>query len=373
MVLNPAIHRVGDTKRIHMLFRASGRGAPFAGHRNPFPIGLGYAFSDDEGATWNADFKTPALFPSLKQLAGELQVQLESGEAAWNYPNGCIEDPRLFAIDGTVFLSAACRIFPPGAYWIHDDPIQCAPAWARQPDAPGGAAIRNNLTVSVLYRVDLGALADGRYADAFAYLGALTDPKKGDNRDAFLFPERLVIDGGPKYVLVHRPKHPEAYFATGSKPTILISCAERLSDLAESPSQEQLLAAPLFPWEAERVGGSTPPLRIDSHRWLLPYHGKQDAAVGYTQSFLILEESPTGLPFVKHRCPTRVFVACEEWELKGKFTTPCVFTCGCLPSDGNLLMTYGASDTVCGLATVNFHHLIDYVENFDAEGRLLSL
>lgn len=369
MVLNPAIYRATDEKRIHMLFRASGRGEPFAGHPNPFPICLGYAFSDDEGETWNADFKTPALFPPLKELAGELQVPLESGETAWNFPNGCIEDPRLFAIDGTVYLSAACRIFPPGPYWIHDDPVQCAPTWARQPDAPGGTAVRKNLTVSVLYRVDLAALADGRYPEAFAYLGALTDPEKSDNRDAFLFPERLLIDGGLKYVLVHRPRDPEPYSGTSGKPTMVISCAERLADLAQAPCQEQVLAAPLFPWEAERVGGSTPPIRIDDHRWLLPYHGKQDTVVGYTQSFLIVEQCAAELPRVTHRCPTRLFVAREHWEVKGKFATPCVFTCGCVLSGENLLMAYGAADTVCGLAAVNFRDLVAHVEQFDADGR----
>lgn len=374
MVLNPAIFRRAGEKRIHMLFRASGPGSPFAGRAAPlpYPICLGYAWSDDEGDTWTPDFSAPALYPRLRATFEELHVELPSGRHVPDYANGCIEDPRLFDFDGGVYLSAACRIFPPGPYWLHDDPMQCAPAWARQPDAPGGRAVRENLTVTALWRVDLDALAARRYDRAFVYLGPLSDPGRSDNRDVFLFPEKLPIDGKPACVMIHRPRTPRPYSADcPDKPVMFIAAARSPEDLATRAFLDQPLAAPLLDWEANRVGGSSPPLRIDARRWLLPYHGKKDDITGYTQSFMILEDVPDGLPVLRHRAAARLFHAEADWEREGEFTIPCVFTCGAIRSGDDLLMTYGAADTVCGVARINFAALVRFVETFDPQGESL--
>ncbi len=368
MVLNPAIHQEPREPRIHMLFRATGPGPVFAGRTASFPIYLGYAWSDDGGDTWTPDLTRPALAPRLRETYDDLFVGVENSGRQLDYANGCIEDPRLFPIDGHLYLSAACRIFPPGAYWIHDDPVQCAPDWARRPGASGGAAVEKNLTVSVLYRVDLSALKARRYEEAFTYLGPLTDPDRSDNRDAFLFPERLKIDGRLQYLMVHRPKHPGVYRAGLQTPSIFLAAADTLADLAKCPTQDELLAEPLFGWEGNRIGGSTPPLRIDGRRWLLPYHGKQDDIIGYTQSFMILEEVQNSLPKVTHRCSERYFHAELDWELDGKFPIPCVFTCGAIRYGDDLLMAYGAADTVCGMARTGFTSLVEYVESFNSEG-----
>lgn len=369
MVLNPAIYQREGEKRIHMLFRASGPGSFFSGWHDPFPISLGYAWSDNAGESWTPDFGRPALTPRLRDTFADLLVPVEGDGEQLDYANGCIEDPRLFQIEDSLYLSVACRVFPPGPYWIHDDPMQCAPDWARHPAAPGGNAIKSNVTVSVLYRVEIGALQAHRYEEAFTYLGALTDPDRSDNRDVFLFPEKVVVGGRSQYLMVHRPKNSESYRKGLLKPTIFLSAADKISDFVKNPSMDEPLAEPLFAWEGNRVGGSSPPVRIDEKRWLLPYHGKQDDLVGYTQSFLILEEVADGLPKVRHRCSERVFFAREEWELKGKFPVPCAFTCGAIRSGGDLLMTYGAADTVCGAARVDWAELIEFVETFDANGR----
>ncbi len=52
-----------------------------------------------------------------------------TGKEVVNYANGCIEDPRLFEFEEDIYLSAACRAFPPGPYWEYDDPLQCMPDW----------------------------------------------------------------------------------------------------------------------------------------------------------------------------------------------------------------------------------------------------
>jgi predicted GH43/DUF377 family glycosyl hydrolase len=114
------------------------------------------------------------------------------------------------------------------------------------------------------------------------------------------------------------------------------------------------------------VGASCPPIPLPEKRWLIPYHAKQDAVVGYTQSFLIAQECAQGGLRITHRSPERLFYASEPWELNGKFKTPCVFTCAAelLPDGDTLRMTYGAADTFCGAATASLKEILAYLEKF---------
>jgi hypothetical protein len=354
-----------------MLFRASGPWSrkQYAGRPLPYPIFLGYAWSDDEGRTWSADFSRPALAPNLEDEPAKLYITNACGERAINYANGCIEDPRLFWLEGELFLSTACRMFPPGPYWLNDEPTQCAPAWIIA-DHHFGRAVRENLTVSVLWKVDLQRLAQRDYGNAFTYVTHLTDPEKGDNRDSFLFPEKLMIDGQARYVCVHRPMTPREYGGTSRGPSIYLAAADSLHELATSRAIHHQLASSIFLWEGNRVGGSFPPIRISADEWLMGYHGKQDAKVGYTQSFMILREQSRGFPVVTHRCSDRLMYAKQPWELAGRFTTPCLFSCAGELVNGRLLISYGAADTRVGIASVNFQELVEHVRKFDAVGRM---
>lgn len=372
MVLNPSLVADPVTKRLHMLFRATGPWpqARREGRPMPFPIFLGYAWSDDNGATWQADWTRPALAPALAETPEMIRVRAPDGRTLVNHANGCVEDPRLGWIDGELHLTVACRMFPPGPYWEHDEPIQCAPEWAKQGDNPLGRAARENLTVTVLYRVDLSQLAARNYEGAFTYLTHLTDPERADNRDVFLFPSRLPMGGRLRYVALHRPFAPQRYGApAGTPPCIYLAAADRIEDLPTDAAEHRLFAQSLFPWEANRTGASWVPLSLDDGQWLISYHGKQDATVGYTQGFIITRNDSDGWPVVAHRCPDRLLYASEPWHLEGRFRTPCVFTCGGIVHGADLLMTYGAADTTAGLVRVNFSDLIDYVRGFDADGR----
>jgi beta-1,2-mannobiose phosphorylase / 1,2-beta-oligomannan phosphorylase len=57
----------------------------------------------------------------LKYEKNELFVDDSFNRKNINYANGCIEDPRLFYFANELYLSIACRVFPPGPYWDHDD------------------------------------------------------------------------------------------------------------------------------------------------------------------------------------------------------------------------------------------------------------
>lgn len=374
MVLNPAILQDPDSSRLHMLFRASGPWPQMRqpGKPLPYPIFLGYAFSDDRGQTWQADFSRPALAPALRQDPAELYVTDPDGRRVVNHANGCVEDPRLFHVEGELYLSCACRMFPPGPYWEGLELNCCTPDWALSGDHDFGMAATANVTVSVLYRVDLDALRAGRYEQAFTYVTHLTDPRKGDNRDVFLFPDKLRVDGRMQYVCLHRPWTPDRYAAGAGidRPSMMIAAADELSDLATDRATQRLLATPLFDWEAGRIGGSWPPIRISDTEWLVAYHGKQEGRVGYTQSFMILHDTDDGFPIITHRCSDRLMYATQPWELNGKFPTPCLFTCSGVVIGEELVMGYGAADTRVGIARVNFERLVAHVRRFDAAGRL---
>ena len=279
--------------------------------------------------------------------------------------NGCIEDPRMFPFEGTLYLTVACRAFPPGPYWEHDDPVQCMPDAVRASAAGFGRAVKENSTVTLLYRVDLGALRERCYDEAFSFVAPLHNPDISDDRDVVLFPRRLRIGGSDRIVCVHRPKHPWHY-AIGkelSAPSIFFALGDSLADFADGSAQEFVFAKPEFPWEANRIGASWAPLEIEHGLWLLPYHGKQDDRVGYTQSFMLLRERTAGLPEILARPEERLLHASEPWELEGDFAIPCLFTCsGVLRTDGILLMGYGAADAKVGLVSVNWNELCRYLK-----------
>lgn len=378
MVLNPAIVKdPADEHTLHMLFRATGPSPDkqLPGKPLPYPIFLGYACSRDGGESWKADFSRPAFSPALEYSLDKLETMDIYGNRTPNYANGCIEDPRLFYFEEELYLSVACRAFPPGPYWEHDDPRQCMPDWVVSGRHDLGQAISDNSTVSLLYKVDLESIKSGSYDTAFSLIGPLHPPDVSDDRDAFLFPRRLKINGQDKIVCIHRPKHPWNY-SEGKhlkSPSIFLALADSLPELRSMDIHRTALVLPVFPWEANRVGGSWPPLEISPGEWLLPYHGKQDDTVGYTQSFIILRETGMGFPEIVHRPSARLMYAAEAWELEGDFSIPCMFTCsGALMSDGRLLMGYGAADSRIGMAEARLPDIINYTRGFDANGSILE-
>ena len=367
MVLNPAMFRDPDEpETIHMLFRATGAMAEcrIPGNPLPYPIFLGYAVSRDNGGCWECDWSCPALAPGLKRNVPDLNVKDAFGRTWFDYSNGCIEDPRVFPFEGALYLSIACRAFPPGPYWEHDDPVQCMPDSIRAAASDFGRAVAENSTVSLLYRLDLHALRERRYNEAFSFVVPLHNPDISDDRDVVLFPRRLRINGSEKIVCIHRPKHPWNYKIGKelSAPSIFLALGDSLADFADGSAEEFVFAKPEFAWEANRVGASWAPLEIEHGLWVLPYHGKQDDNVGYTQSFMLLRERSTGLPEILVRPEERLLYAAEPWELEGDFTIPCLFTCsGILRTDGSLLMGYGAADAKVGTVSVDWNELCLYL------------
>lgn len=383
MLLNPAIVCDPDGKTLHMLFRATG---PYPhkkkeGSRyDPYPIFLGYAKSEDGGKTWQADFSRPALAPALEYERENMYIRDIYGNTVVNYSNGCVEDPRIFTVEGQLYVSVACRLFPPGPYWLENDlpegetTYTNVPDWAKQPDNPLGKVACTNDTVTVLFALDLEHLKNHRYEEAFRYVCNLTDGNRDDNRDVFLFPRKMKIGGKMQYVMFHRPHNPENFPAGkgAPRPSIMLAAAETIPDLATEKATHKLLAAPRFDWEEERVGASWPPIALGNGEWLLQYHGKQVPDYGYTQSFMILREKENDFPEIVHRCSERLMYARQPWELPDRFTIPCLFTTAGILLDDTLVMSYGAADQRAGIAWANLQEVVAYVRQFDAEGNRLA-
>ena len=201
-----------------------------------------------------------------------------------------------------------------------------------------------------------------KYEKSFELIAPLHQGDVSDDRDVVLFPRRLKINGKERIVCIHRPKEPWNYEIgkNCSAPSIFLALGDDFTDFCNGNAEEFLFAVPEYPWEANRIGASCAPMELEDGKWLLPYHGKQDDIVGYTQSFMILDEQKQGLPKIIFRPEERLLYADQEWEFEGDFTIPCVFTCSMIvQKNGNVLMGYGAADRVVGIAECEFQALLD--------------
>ena len=365
MTLNPAVVRDPRTDRLHMLIRVSGPWpeARIEGKPMPYPIFMAYSYSDDGGETFTTDLSRPALSPRLKFTEEEMYVENGKGERVIAYHNGCIEDPRLFFIEDECYLTLACRTFPAGPYWIHDEPTQCTPEWALDPACSLG--VHKNPTVNVLYKVDLDALTRGDYEGAFKFITTLTDPKYGEDRDVFFFPRKLNIDGKMQYVMVQRPVVPCNYPEfSETRPSIVLAAAPDLYSFQNNATRREILYSPSLEWQGNRVGGSTPPIDIGNGEWLFNFHGKQDDTVGYTQSFMILKERDGDFPEITHLYPKRWIVNEADFEEPRKFGIPCVFFTGAVPMGDKLLVSYGAADEFAAVMELDMPKIISVLRNY---------
>ncbi len=360
MVLNPAIIEDPKTKRIHMIFRATGPypQARIEGEPMPYPIFLGYGYSYD-GENFTFDLEKPALAPALNYEKEKVYITNYKGEKVTDFTNGCIEDPRLFFIDDVCYMTAACRMFSPGAYWDETAGGACIPKWAKtKEENPFGT--HKNPTVTVLYKVDLNELSNKNYKKAFTYITHLNDPAYGEDRDVVFFSKKMMVDGKPCYIMLQRPVTPDTYPEfTATTPSIVISAAENFEDFAANNNvKRRLVYSPTESWQKERVGASVPPLEIGESRWLLNYHGKKDDIEGYGQSFMIFKEVENDMPVLEKTSPEKMIGCVEEFEKPSRFEIPCVFFTGMIFHQGDLLVSYGAADERIGLLKIDYKKLM---------------
>lgn len=177
-----------------------------------------------------------------------------------------------------------------------------------------------------------------------------------ENKDVVLFPQQ--VDG--QYLALHRP-NPNSHF---SPPQIWIARSPDLLHWGE----HQSLYHGYKSWEADRVGGGTPPILLDEG-WLHLYHGsrpvQQDGRVGeYSVGALLLDRDNPA--HVLARSDQPIMRPMAEFERNG-FVPNVVFPTAMINSnihehDDQLNVYYGAADTSIGVVDFSKQDILNALQ-----------
>jgi predicted GH43/DUF377 family glycosyl hydrolase len=216
----------------------------------------------------------------------------------WFEPNG-VEDARLIAIDGQVFMLYAgkekdmARICE--AHIPLNDFEDAKWAWSR-------------------HRLILPVMAGIH------------------DRNATYFPRRF--DG--RLALLHRPM-------TMAENIWLSFSYDRLHWY----EHKEILKTRPFQWDDAKVGVAGPPIELEEG-WLLIYHGVEAKTWAYRLGYALLDRNHP--EFVLDRCTEPILEPVENYERSG-ITPNVVFSCGATTLGSKLVLYYGAADKVIGIAT----------------------
>jgi len=179
----------------------------------------------------------------------------------------------------------------------------------------------------------------------FDRLGPLLMP---ENKDAALFSQSF----NGRYALINRP-------IIGGKADIWISFSPDLKHWGE-----HRVLIPVRPrsWDSHKVGLGPPPIKT-REGWLIIYHGVRVTASGALYRIgLALLDLDNPLKVIR-RSREWVFGPKENYEKMGDVANV-TFPCGVILNQemDELLIYYGAADTVVGLAIANIKDIIDYLK-----------
>jgi beta-1,2-mannobiose phosphorylase / 1,2-beta-oligomannan phosphorylase len=129
----------------------------------------------------------------------------------------------------------------------------------------------------------------------------------------------------------------------------------------------ELVATPEEPWEALKIGGGTPPIRV-SGGWLTYYHGvsgtiSMDPAIGkdvrYAAGAMVLD--PERPNTVLYRSKTPVLEPTEKLEQEGIVPNVVFPTAIDQREDGRVDVYYGMADSSIGVATTTLPDRSEYL------------
>ncbi|MGE5679400.1 MAG: glycoside hydrolase family 130 protein [Bacillota bacterium] len=174
----------------------------------------------------------------------------------------------------------------------------------------------------------------------FDIIGPITEPS---NKDCAIFPEK--IDG--YYWKVDRPSNESRNYIWINKSPDLLHWGEYRFVLGPTPGT----------WEADKVGGSTPPVRT-KQGWLMLYHGVRGFGISniYKISVLLLDLKKPWKVIGKSSEP--ILQPDLEYERVGDVGNV-VFTNGWVADDnGGVKVYYSGADTNICLATTTVEYLL---------------
>ncbi len=157
------------------------------------------------------------------------------------------------------------------------------------------------------------------------------------NKNAVVFPRMI----GGRYVMLHR-----------HEPDICIAhsddlCSLNHTDIMMRPRQGR--------WDSAKIGAAGPPMELEDG-WLLVYHGVDDDRT-YRLGAAILDKDDPGK--VRGRTDEPILEPREDYERFGQVPNV-VFSCGSVIVDEKLLISYGAADTVIGVASFSLDEILEF-------------
>jgi predicted GH43/DUF377 family glycosyl hydrolase len=159
------------------------------------------------------------------------------------------------------------------------------------------------------------------------------------NKNAVIFPKMIENE----YVMLHRHE-PDICIAHSSN-----LCNWNHSGIIMKPRPDN--------WDCYKIGSAGPPIELDD-RWLLVYHGVDESRTYRLGAAILDKNDPTK---VVGRTKEPILEPCEDYERVGQVPNV-VFSCGSVLLGENLLVSYGAADTVIGVATFDLNEILDLCE-----------
>jgi predicted GH43/DUF377 family glycosyl hydrolase len=209
---------------------------------------------------------------------------------------------------------------------------------------------------------------------SFAYDPSLkTDLNLYPNKDAMFFPEPVPGPGGkPAYAMLHRPMWDLSWISpatgrplpagvTDPRHSIWVSFVSADAVLGDVRAitrlnQHRQVAQPQQPWEAAKIGGGTPPIRVPEG-WLIIHHGVtkggdgqpgEPVPVRYVAGAMVLD--PTDVSRVLYRSEDPLLEPETEAERKGTVGNVVFPTAIDVREGGEADVYYGMADFRIGAA-----------------------
>jgi predicted GH43/DUF377 family glycosyl hydrolase len=155
------------------------------------------------------------------------------------------------------------------------------------------------------------------------------------NKDAVLFPRK--ING--KYIMLHR-----------FDPDICLAYSD---DLKRWYDIRYLFGPRIKSWDSWKIGAGGPPIEVNEG-WLMIYHGVSFEKV-YCLGIALLDKNNPEIVINRSEIP--ILVPSEDYERLGKVPNV-VFSCGNIILDDEVLVYYGAADSVLCVATYELAELL---------------